>query len=434
MRLPPLGLAYIAASLEKAGFKVDILDSYVLNKSIDEIKQTIRQLDPEIVGITCSSATYQECVETVKAVKEATPSCKIVVGGWHPSYMPESMLQHSAIDYVVMGEGEYAMRALVPFILKGKSDMHVSTPGVAYRKGDRIVINPQEFISDLDEIPFPARHLLPMAHYDRTIAFLCAKPVDTVNVVRGCPYNCAYCETRKLWGRTCRTFSPSRVVAELEHLSSTYGTKGVYFVGDNFTICKKKTVEICDLLKKSHLDLEWVCDTRVDLVSRDLLRTMANAGCRTVWFGVESGSPRILKILNKGITLEQALRAFRLCREEGLQTSCSFILGVPGETASDMEATLRFAKQLNPDWCQFNIFIACPGSSLYEEVLEKHLYDRQEGFLLFVKTQDFDYQSLLKIRKRFQNDYDLSPKRLFRKMRKEGLINTLKKGYRYYRR
>lgn len=434
MRLPPLGLAYVAASLEKAGFQVKILDNYVLNKPLGEIKQTVKQLNPEIVGITCSSATYQECVETVKAVKEALPSCKIVVGGWHPSYMPESMLQQPEIDYVVMGEGEYVMGAIVPLILKGENDKAVSIPGVAYRQADGIAVNPQRFISDLDEVPFPARHLLPMHLYDRTIAFLGAKPVDTVNVVRGCPYNCAYCETRKLWGHACRTFSPSRVVAELEHLASTYGTKGVYFVGDNFTIRKNETVKICELLRKNKLDLEWVCDTRVDLVSRDLLRTMKNAGCRTVWFGVESGSPSILKKLNKGISLEQALRAFELCREEGLQTSCSFILGVPDETISDMEATLKFAKQLNPDWCQFNIFIACPGSSLYEEVLEEHLYDRREGFLLFVKTADFDYQSLLKIKRRFQNDYDLSPKRLLRKIRKEGFVNVLKKGYRHYQR
>lgn len=434
MRLPPLGLAYVAASLEKAGFQVKMLDNYVLNKSMDEIKQIVKQLNPQMVGITCSSAAYNECLEMAKAVKETLPSCKVVVGGWHPSYEPESMLQQPEIDYVIMGEGEYAMGALVTFILKGENDKVISIPGVAYRQADGMAVNSEKFINDLDVIPFPARHLLPMHLYDRTIAFLGAKPVDTVNVVRGCPYNCAYCETRKLWGQTCRTFSPSRVVAELEHLASTYGTKGVYFVGDNFTIRKKETAEICELMRKNKLDLEWVCDTRVDLVSRDLLRTMRTAGCRTVWFGVESGSPRILEKLNKGISLDQALRAFKLCREEGLQTSCSFILGVPGERVSDMEATLRFAKQLNPDWCQFNIFIACPGSSLYEEVLKKHLYDRHEGFLLFVKTADFDYQSLLKIKRRFQNDYDLSPKRLLRKIRREGFVNVLKKGYRYYQR
>jgi radical SAM superfamily enzyme YgiQ (UPF0313 family) len=215
---------------------------------------------------------------------------------------------------------------------------------------------------------------------------------------------------------------------------SNYGTKGVYFVGDNFTINKKETLELCGLLKKSKVDIEWVCDTRVDLVSKDLLRAMKDAGCRTVWFGVESGSPNILDRLNKGLTLEQALQTFRLCREEGLQTSASFVLGIPGETIRDMETTFKFAKKLDPDWCQFNIFIACPGSNLYDEVLEKGLYNRRDGFLLFVKTKDFDYDLLLKMQKRFQKSFDLSTTRVLKKIRKEGFANTLKKGYRYYRR
>ena len=434
MRLPPLGLAYVASSLEKAGFQVTILDNYVLNKPMAEIKQAVKQLNPDIVGITCSSATFEECIELAKAVKEELPLCKVVAGGWHPSYMPETMLLHPEIDYAVMGEGEQAMVLLVTQVLKGQNARADSIPGLAYKQADRIVTNPQEFITHLDDVPFPARHLLPMHLYDRTISFLKAKPVDTINVVRGCPYNCAYCETKKLWGPTCRTFSPSRVIAELEHMISNYGTKGVYFVGDNFTVRKKETLELCELLKKNKIDLEWVCDTRVDLVSKDLLRAMKGAGCRTVWFGVESGSPRVLKRLNKGITLEQALRTFKLCREEGLQTSASFVLGIPGETVNDMEATFKFAKRLGPDWCQFNIFIACPGSSLYDEVLEKHLYDRREGFLLFVKTEDFDYHSLLEIQKRFQKGFDLSARRVLKKIRKEGLVNVLRKGYEYYRR
>lgn len=434
MKLPPLGLAYVAASLERAGFEVRIVDNYVLNLPVDRIKQVVKQLNPKIVGITCSSTTYTECIELAKAAKEVLPSCKVIVGGWHPSYMPETMLKHPEIDYAVIGEGEKAMTLFAAQIFAGQIAKVESVPGLAYRQGGRIFTNPQEFMTHLDEVPFPARYLLPLELYDRSISFLKAKPVDTVNVVRGCPYNCAYCETRRLWGTTCRTFSPPRVVAELEHMISNYGTKGVYFVGDNFTIRKKETMELCSLLKKNKVDLEWICDTRVDLVSRDLLRAMKNAGCRTIWFGVESGSPNVLRRLNKGITLEQALQTFRLCREEGLQTSASFVLGIPGETASDMEETFKFAKKLDPDWCQFNIFIACPGSSLYDEVLEKGLYDRKDGFLLFVKTEDFNYQSLLKIQKRFQKSFDLSTRRILRKMRKEGFVNILRKGYIYYRR
>ena len=427
-KLPPLGLAYVAAALEKGGFQVEILDNYLLKKPIGNIKQMVRRLNPEIVGITCGSATYHRCVETAKAVKETLPSCKVVVGGWHPSYMPDSMLQHPEIDYVVMGEGERAMVELATHITKGEDEQAIATiAGVAYRCEEKMEKTAPRFISNLDQIPFPARHLLPMHLYDRTIEFLKVKPVEIMSIARGCPFNCAFCETKKLWGQTCRTFSPLRVVEEIDYLMNQYGSKGIYFINDNFTIRKKETAEICELIRKSKLGIEWACDTRADLISRDLLGKMKEAGCKTIWFGVESGSPRILKKLNKGITLEQTAHAFKLCRETGIQIACSFILGVPGETVKDMEATLKFAKKLNPDWCQFNIFIAYPDNSLYQEILQKNIYDRLDDFLLSVKAEDFDYNSLLVIQRRFHKEFNRSPKRILRRIRREGFLNFIRR-------
>ncbi|TRZ47927.1 MAG: radical SAM protein, partial [Dehalococcoidia bacterium] len=334
-RLPPLGLAYVAAALEKADFQVKILDNYLLKKPIDYIKRETKRLAPEIVGITCGSVTYRRCIETAKAVKEVLPSCKVVVGGWHPSYMPDSMLQHPEIDYVIMGEGERAIVELANSITKGEGNSAIAKiPGVAYRHEGKMVKNASSLISDLDQVPFPARHLLPMHLYLRKMEFLDANPVDTMNVIRGCPYNCAFCDTKRLWGSKCRAFSPSRVVDELNHLVNKYGSKGIYFIGDNFTIHKKRTIELCKMLK-SELDLEWACDTRVDLISRDLLKEMKAAGCRTIWFGVESGSHHILRKLTKGVSLHHVVQAFKLCSEEGIQISCSFMLGIPGELVND---------------------------------------------------------------------------------------------------
>ena len=434
MRLPPLGLSYVAAALEKAGFKVEMLDNYLLRKSIDEVKEIVKRASPEIVGMTCSSASYPRCVETAKAIKEVLPSCKIVVGGWHPSYVPESMLQHPEIDYVVVGEGERAMVELATCLTKGDEKAAAQVAGVAYRHEGKIVQNAQSFIKNLDELPFPARHLLPMHLYEKEIPYLKAKPFTTMNIVRGCPFNCIYCETRRLWGQTCRGFSPPRVVDEIVHLKETYGIRGIYFVGDNFTINKKRTMELCELIKKSKLDVEWVCDTRADMISRELLQAMKEAGCRTIWFGVESGSPRILEKINKGITIEQTVQAFKLCREAGIRIASSFIMGIPGETLEDIEMTYKFAKKLDPDWAQFNVYIAVPGSGLYDEVMQKGLYDRKEGFLAYVKTDEFNYESLLAIQRRYQADMDLSPRRILRKMRREGFWTVMKKAPRYLRR
>ncbi|MEM4244414.1 MAG: radical SAM protein [Candidatus Bathyarchaeia archaeon] len=434
MKLPPLGLSYVAAALEKAGFKVEMLDNYLLRKPINEVTELVKHANPEIVGMTCSSASYPRCVETAKAIKEALPSCKIVVGGWHPSYVPDSMLQHPEIDYVVMGEGERAMVELAACLTKGDEAAAKQVAGVAYRHSGKIVQTPQKFITNLDELPFPARHLLPMHLYEKEIPYLKAKPFTTMNIVRGCPFNCVYCETRRLWGQTCRAFSPPRVVDEIVHLTEKYGIRGIYFVGDNFTINKKRTMELCELIKKSQLDIEWVCDTRADMISRELLQAMKEAGCRTIWFGVESGSPRILEKINKGITKEQTAQAFKLCREAGIQIASSFIMGIPGETLEDIELTYKFAKKLDPDWAQFNVYIAVPGSGLYDEVMQKGLYDRVEGFLAYVKTDEFNYESLLAIQKRYQADMDLSPKRILRKMKREGFWTVMKKAPRYLRR
>jgi len=431
-RFLPIGLAYVAAALEKSGFQVEMLDNYLLEKPIEEVKLEIKRLNPEIVGITCSSATYSRCVETAKAVKEMLPSCKVVVGGWHPSYEPESLLQHSEIDYVVMGEGERAMVELATHISKGGNNRAITDiAGVAYKYKGKIVKNAQRFINNLDELPFPAWNLLPLHLYDRRIEFLNVKPVDNMSIARGCPFNCAFCEIKQLWGTTCRAFSPKRVFDEINHLMASYGTKGIYFINDNFTIRKKETAELCALIKKNKLDIEWVCDTRVDLVSRELLKEMKAAGCKTIWFGGESGSQRILDKLNRGVTLEQTERALKMCKEEGIQTACSFLLGIPGETEADMKATFKFARKLDPDWCRFNVFVAVPGSALYDEVMEKGLYDRIEDFTDYVKTDDFNYESLLEVQRRFHRNFNKSPKRVLRKIRREGFFTVLKKAPQY---
>lgn len=428
-KLPPLGLAYVAAALERNGFQIEIFDNYLLERPIEEVKLEVEKRSPEIVGITCSSLTYAKCVETAKAVKEACPSCKVVVGGPHPSYMPQTMLQHKEIDYVVIGEGEQAMAKLADSVVKGEEDRIIAKiPGVACRLDGEMVRNAPEFISDLDTVPFPARHLLPMQMYDRALNYVNVKPVDTMSIIRGCPYECAYCETRELWGTTCRAFSPQRVVEEIKHMVERYGSKGIYFVGDNFTTNKNRTAKLCRLIKVNKLDLKWTCETRADLISKELLVDMKSAGCQTIFFGLESGSPQIQQKLNKKIDLLEVERTFELCRQVGIRTATSFMLGIPGETIGDMKATFKFAKNLRADWCQFNIYVACPGSKLYDEVISQGLYDQMDNYLARVKTKDFDYDMLVKIQRQFQRDYQRSPSRLIRVIRQEGFGSALKKS------
>ena len=426
-KLPPLGLMYVAAALEKAGFPVQMLDNYLQKQSTEEVKQLVLKLNPEIVGITCGSATYKRCLETAKAIKEVLPTCKIAVGGWHASYMPDSLLETPEIDYVVMGEGEKAMTELAAYLMKGDEFGAAGVAGVVCRHNGQNVKNPPKFMSNMDEIPYPARHLLPLEKYDRTIEFLKAKPADVMSIARGCTFNCGFCETKKLWGNICRAFSPQRVIDEMQDLANKYGTKGIYFINDNFTLRKKETAELCDLMIKNKLDLEWVCDTRVDLVTQELLEKMKSAGCKAIWFGVESGSQRILDRINRHITLEQTENTFKLCKKVGIQVACSFMLGMPGETREDLQASFKFAEKLDADWCQFNIFIAYPDSKLYQEMLQTNSYTSLDDFLLSVKTDEFDYNKLLTIQKQFFKDYHRAPKRIIKRIRREGVINFAKR-------
>jgi anaerobic magnesium-protoporphyrin IX monomethyl ester cyclase len=426
-RLPPLGLMYIAAALEKAGFQVQMLDNYLMNQSTEQVKAHVLKLQPAIVGITCGSATYKKCVETSQAIKQVLPNCKIVVGGWHASYMPDSLLETPEIDYVVMGEGEKAITELAGFIMKGDVAGASGVAGVASRTAAGNVKNQPKFLSNMDEIPYPARHLLPLEKYDRTIEFLKAKPADIMSISRGCTFSCGFCETKKLWGNICRQFSPQRVINEPNDLVAKYGTKGIYFINDNFTLRKKETAEFCDLLVKSKLDLEWVCDTRVDLVNKEILEKMSSAGCKTIWFGVESGSQRVLEHINRHITLEQTENAFKMCRKAGIQVACSFMLGMPGETKEDLMASYRFAEKLNADWCQFNIFIAYPDSPLYREMLETGKYTQLDDFLLSSKTNEYDYNDLMAIQKQFFRNFHRAPKRIIKRIRREGILNFAKR-------
>ena len=416
----PLGLAFVAGTLEENGFEVQILDNYLLKKPIEEVKQHVKSLNPAIVGITCGSATYHKCVETAAAIKEVLPNCKIVVGGWHPSYLPDSMLQHPEIDYVVMGEGERAMVDLALHLTKGEKTKPIDqVPGVGYRKNGAIVKNPQKLIMDLDEIPYPARHLFNLDLYDRKMEFLDVEPVDIMSIIRGCPFNCAFCETKKMWGPSCRFFSPKRVVEEVKFMMNKYGSKGIYFINDNFTIRKKETIEFCELMKQEKLDLQWICDTRADMVNREVLSKMREAGCKTIWFGIESGSPRILERINKNVTMDTTEKAVKLCKQEKIKVAASFMLGVPGETIADMELTLSFAKKLNPDLCQFNTFIAYPDSLMYEEMLKTGNYEQLDEFLLAAKTEEFDFKKVMEIQRRFHREFNTAPKRILWRIQKD---------------
>ena len=370
-----LGLGYLAAVLEKNQYQVDVIDCQVLKLSFEDFKSEISKRQPNIVGVTSSTLTYKSALKLVKIAKEACPNCITIAGGPHVTFWDDKALEECPeLDIVVRREGENTLLELVQRIEAGKS--YDDVIGTTCRKDGKIVKNPDRpYIEDLDSLPFPARHLWPMERLRKyeDILYLATS--------RGCVYWCEFCTTVRMHGRKYRMRSPKNVVDELEFLHKTYDISKFTFCDDAFTVDQPRTEALCNEILKRGLKIEWNCGTRVDMLTKELLVKMKDAGCVSVWFGVESGSQQVLDAMKKGITPELTVKVFGWVRELGLKPIPNVLLGFPGETKKSAWKTIKFVEKISPDdsgW--YNVATPFPGTPLYDLVKEK-------GWL---KVTDFD--------------------------------------------
>lgn len=360
--LAPLGLAYIAAVLEENDIDVDIIDAPALGMSFKEFKSEIRRRNPDVVGITCLTPSFYRAVSAAEVVKSVNPEIIIVMGGPHPTVMPEYTLRQSKADIVVIGEGEYTMLELVRGTRSGELK---NIRGIAYKNGQEIKSTiPRPYIKDLDELPFPARHLLPMKNYKPAPSYYKRLPVRQMITSRGCPYRCSFC-CKPIFGKTYRVRSPKKVVDEIEFLIEKYGAKEVFFRDDSFAINENHVRGICEEITARGIDIEWCCEARVDNVSPRLLNDMKKSGCWLIRYGIESGSQTLLDGIKKDITLEQARKAVEWTKKAGIETHTFFMLALPGETIELSMKTIDFALELDPDYAQFTLTTPYPGTELY---------------------------------------------------------------------
>ena len=363
----PLGLAYLAAYLEKSGFEVKVIDAWADRLTFEEIGRLSSESNPSIVGVTMMSPTYIPGMRTVDAIRKTTVS-PIVVGGPHPSAVPEQcLIDNQNIDFVVMGEGESAFTRLAKAILFDTEGLN-GIQGIAFRSDDGLVKNnglsPQ--IRDLDSLPLPARHLFPNSKYRTHPPFGKKNPYMTMISSRGCAYKCTYC-TKSVFGNRYRSSSPETVIKEIKQIIDNYGIREIHFYDDDFTMNMKRTAQICDLLIKENIKISWSCTTRVNLVSEELLSKMKKAGCWLICYGVESADPEILKTILKGYTIEEVKNAFQWTKQARIRTVGYFMLGLPGETIKTIQKTIDFSLSLNPDFVSWGITALFPGSYLYDE-------------------------------------------------------------------
>lgn len=429
MVVPPTGIASLGAYI-RDDVEVRLLDALVEDPShrvavtdkielvglgYDEIVARVREFEPDLVGFSCvfsnQFASIRELARRLR--KEANPETILVAGGTHPSFMPERTLQTTELDYVVLGEGETTLRGLIEAHNHGKGVDVLD--GIAFRDGDSIRVNPREnYIEDLDQLPFPARDLLPMEKY-----FQVNVPMGLhwrrrrnapIVTSRGCPCNCSFCSSTVHWGKRYRYRSPENVLAEMEHLRDAYGIEELKFQDDNLTMPRWRAEALFKGMIEQGLAMPWNTPNGVAIwtLDEELIKLMKKSGCYEFTLAVESGDPWVLKnIVKKPLKLEKAVEVAALARKHGMATVGYFIIGFPGENMDQIRNTLRFALDLKLDYIIPFIYNPLPGSELWRVCREKgyipedyHYEDANNYFQSDLNTEEFDSLELQKLQRR----------------------------------
>jgi radical SAM superfamily enzyme YgiQ (UPF0313 family) len=356
---PPLGLLMIAAVLERAEFDVKVIDPFE-TFTIEQIVDLIIIENPVIVGLSSNTAHIEKALKISEAIKLRDKTIPIIIGGVHITCKPAEVLNNDSIDYVVIGEGEDTAVELCTAIVE--NNVSAKILGIGFKQNnEQVFTGKRPLIEDLNTLPFPARHLLDSAFYFKPprIRGVWTKSTVVLMTGRGCPYQCIFCGSNVTFGRNVRRRSPENVMAELKLYRERYDVDGVWFADDTFTLNHAWVTKLCDLIiNEGWKDFQWVCQARVNTITEDIVRKMKSAGCKQLEFGVESGSPKVLKILKKGADISLTKEAFAICHKVGMRSLGTFIVGTPGETVEDLQMTEDLVKEIKPDYAEF--FFAMP--------------------------------------------------------------------------
>jgi radical SAM superfamily enzyme YgiQ (UPF0313 family) len=357
--VPPLGITYVAAILERAGIEVKIIDCAV-GISFDDLFKMILDEHPDVIGITSTTPAFINAGKIASFVREKRPEVKILIGGAHVSALPNETMKTGLFDIGVIGEGEITIEKLFRNFTNREFVGIDEIRGICYKNKNEICKNENQ--------PTPAS---------------CRRvPYAVMITSRGCPTQCTFCD-RKVFGERYRMRSVPNIFQEIEDLVSKYGIQEIRFFDDTFTVNKKRIYEVCDEFERRRLNITWTCLSKVANVNGPLLKRMKKAGCWQVLYGFESGDDRMLELLKKGNTVEKNIRAIRLTKEAGLEVRGDFIVGTPGETYESLEKTVQFAIDMKLDYAHFNKFVPLPGTELYRNLTaEGHVFDFSKSTIL----------------------------------------------------
>jgi radical SAM superfamily enzyme YgiQ (UPF0313 family) len=430
---PPLGIEYVAAVLEEAGFGVKIIDMDAEKLSLQGLKQRFAELNPFLVGITCTTPLFKQAIQIAGIAKQAC-GAKTCLGGIHPTISPMDAINPNEIDFVVYGEGEITTRELAKTLSKKRTGFQ-GIEGLVFKvEGTPVKNKPRALIKDLDKLPFPARHLLNQLAYTYPDAL--KSPAIGVMTSRGCPGQCTYCCTKCIFGLSYRFRSADNVIAEIEHLVEKYSAKEIHIWDDNFTVNKKRVFEFCDKVKAKKLHEKVLFSVpqglRVDHVDEDILKALKSINIYSVGYGIESGNDHILKLCKKNVTRETARKAVEMSKRLGFDVWCFFILGLYGDTEQTIRETIDFAKDLNPTFAKFLILKPFPGTEVFEQLDERGLIVERdyEKFGLYAKPihrlPGISPERLVQLQNQAYREFYLRPKKIAEQLARLKSLHRLK--------
>lgn len=377
-KLPSLGIGYIAAVLENNGYEVTIVDKTVSNSNdgIVKLADEILATRPDIVGFYCISETFKNILKILKIIKDRKPSVITMIGGPHVYGLPAQGMGYDWIDYSFHGEAEEAVLKLLK--TNFNRNEFINIPGLIYREGKEIKINPMALVHDLDSLPLPARHLYPpLSLYMPSLASYKRLPATGIKTSHGCAHKCVFCHSGRGHFKL-RFHSAEYVLNEIRYLKNNLGINEIIFLDDTFLINKDRVLSICEGIIKEKLDISWSCNARVNDVSREILKVLKRAGCWLIQFDVESGNQEILKTIKKNITLEQVENACKMACKEGLEVKTYFILGHPKETEETLNDTIRFMTKLPIHYLALGFMTPFPGTEMWDIAQDFGHFDKEK--------------------------------------------------------
>lgn len=445
---PPLSLCYLAAALERACHSVMLIDSEGENLGIEAIIDRIRRFGPGLVGITATSVDFARAEVVIARLKTASPQTPILLGGVHMNIFRRQVLDgNEKIDFGAVGDGEDLIVELAAALEDSRSASLREVKGLIHRDGGQVVENESRPLEEnIDRYPLPARHLLRNDLYKRSIPRRGFRTTAAYMSSRGCPFRCIFCAVKKVYGGChVRLRSAGNVLEELELIVKKMGITHVSFNDDCLTLDRNRMLDICEGIRGRGLEFSWEGLSRADLVDLELLEAMKSAGLVRLSFGIESGDPEILRILQKGETLEQISEAFRLCREVGIVTRGSVIIGNPYETRETVERTFNFVRRLEGlDQLVVNVLQPYPGTRVREMVLngeggarlvgEDRAYERLQRFGgAQVAVNDLSPGDLVALQRQGFRSFYFRPRTFWRNLRITGLRSFMLDGLNFVR-